>query len=114
MMQMSNDQALKALRGKHRIRVLQPDKRGVVREMIDAKSGKEYFLKAQKIRKALSGKQNLMMCTAGNQSNGNAFFIAIDEVVALDRFNGDYVIMSPMVHVPDITYGRAYFSPNDR
>ena len=113
MLQMSNDQALEALRGKRRVRVLQPDQRGIVREMIDARSSKEYFLKAQKIRKALIGKQNLMMCTAGNKSNGNAFFIAIEEVIALDRFNGDYVIMSPTVQVPDIQYGSAYFSPHD-
>ena len=106
----AKERAFRILQGRRRLKVLQPDERGVVRELLDESSGDQYFIKARKIRNALSGKQNLMLCKAGTNSDGNAFFTAINEIIALDRFNGNYVILSPKIAIANTEFGATYFS----
>lgn len=107
----AKERTFRILRGKRRLKVLQPDGRGVVRELLDKRSGNQYFIAARKIRRALCGKQNLMLCKAGTNSDGNAFFAAIDEIIALDRLKGKYVILSPKIAVANTEFGASYFSP---
>jgi len=110
MYRISKKRAQQLLRGKRILKVFQPDERGVVRELVDEGTGEPYVVKAKKVRRAVSGKQNLMLCTSGQNSDGNAFFAAINEIVSIDRFNGNYVILSPKVVVANTKYGASHFS----
>jgi len=98
--------AFKLLPRRSRIPVLQADPSGVVVPLLDANTAAPFLVSTKKLRRALAGRQRQVLCTARADGHENAFFAHVDEFVAVDPEQGEYVILSPLIRVLDTRHGR--------
>ncbi|MEW6569308.1 MAG: hypothetical protein AB1449_14335 [Chloroflexota bacterium] len=99
------DRTFRLLRRRRRVPVLQPDKTSVVCPLLDAQSGAPFLVSTRKLRRALAGKQRQVLCKARSPGRENAFFARIGEFVGVDPQAGEYVILTPLVHVLGTRHG---------
>ena len=105
------DRAFRLLHPRKHIPVLQPDVSGVICPLVDGHTGAPFLISTKKMRRALAGKQRQILCTCRCDGRENAFFARIEELVGLDPQRGEYVILSPMVHVLGTTHGEPLMAP---
>lgn len=101
----ATDRTFRLLRCRRRVPVLQPDQSGVIFPLLDAVSGIPFLVSTKKLRRALAGKQRQVLCRTWSPERENAFFGRIEEFVAVDPQAGEYVILSPLVHVLGTRHG---------
>lgn len=99
------ERAFKLLHPRRRILVLQPDPSGVICPLLDSQTEAPFLVSTKKLRRALAGKQRQVLCACCSGAGENAFFARIDEFVGLDPQHGEYVILSPFVHVLGTRHG---------
>ena len=99
------DRAFKLLHPRRRIPVLQPNHSGVICPLLDGQTEAPFLVSTKKLRRALAGKQRQVLCACLADGRENAFFARIREFVGMDPQHGEYVILSPMVHVLGTRHG---------
>lgn len=99
------DRAFRLLRCRRRVLIIQPDAEGVIRLLVDARTGAPFRASTRKLRRALAGRQRQVLCTARSGERENGFFARIEEFVGVDPQAGEYVILTPLVHVLGTRHG---------
>jgi len=101
----ASDRTFRLLGCRRRVPILQPDESGTVCPLLDAESGASFLASTKKLRRALAGKQRQVLCKARSPGRENAFFARIGEFVGVDPQAGEYVILTPLVHVLGTRHG---------
>ena len=105
MIALRRESAFRLLRCRRRVLILQPDPEGVIRPLVDARTGAPFRASTKKLRRALAGRQRQVLCVAAHDGHSNAFFARVEEFVGIDPLAGEYVILSPLVRVLDTCPG---------